>query len=120
MHHPDGRCINRQSGRVQAAGWEPAGDSVGARIDPHDLAVSPRADPQAAGAEPQRAPAMADLELRSHPAFGQDGTLGRRLRRCRRRSRLGRRRFGADDAPHDSEHRDRPEHGCTNAQPVTL
>jgi len=120
MHHPDGRCVNRQPGRVQAASWEPGGDSVGARIDPHDLAVRPRADPEAAGAKDQWTTAMANIQLLRHPAFGQVRALWERPHRCRCRSRPGRRRLGAGDAAHHGEQRDRANHGCTNSQPVTL
>jgi hypothetical protein len=99
----------RRPGTGRRPGWS--------ADDLHDLAVSPRADPQGAGAEQQRATAMADIDLLCHPAIWPDGTLGRRPHRCERRPRLGGRLFGAD-SPHHGEHRNRPEHCCTNAQPV--
>ena len=120
VRHPDRSCADRQAGRIRPPGWEAGDDSVGARIDPHDLAVSPRADPQAAGVEHQRATAMADLDLGCRPAIRQ-GAMLRRRRCCGgRRLRPWRRLLGAGDAPQDGEHCDRPEHSGPDSQPVTL
>ena len=111
----------RPPGRPGSAHRRGSGRRPGRRVDPHDLAISPRADPQAAGVGRSRATAVAQaLELRCRPAvrrgscwIGVGVVVGVGWRPSHRP-------VGAGDAPHDGEHRDRPEHGGTDSQFVTL